>query len=38
MSHKDSGKVDFARLAIAVFGVIWIMVVLGNIWESCTLF
>ena len=38
MWKNDSGKVDWPGLAVAVVGAIWIMLVIGSIWESCTLF
>ena len=38
MSKKDSYKVDWSRLTIGLVLVIWLMMVVGTIWESCTLF
>lgn len=38
MYSNDSDKVNWAQMLVAVAAVIWIMSVIGVIWESCTLF
>ena len=38
MWRNDSDKVDWTGLFVSAAIVVWLMLVMASVWESCTLF